>query len=147
MNTRRVALSMSMLVALTLSSLGLGGCGGGGGGGNEIVVPPGQSLVIITVDYAGGVPTANQIRLTVHNGGAGDIDLYYPIAAPGPPILAGSTLGVQVPNMVMGLLDLTVRGLDATRNPVGKGTGQAMLVPDAIVYKTVTLEPCGATGC
>ena len=136
MNARRVA------IALALASLGLGGCGAGGNGDE---VPDGQSLVVITVSLEAGVPELHQIWVAVHSGGAGDVDLYYP-TTPGGPIASGSTLGLLVPETITGLLDLVLRGLDASRLAVARGNGQAMIVPGGRVAQTIVLSACG-TGC
>jgi hypothetical protein len=140
MNARRLTL------VLALASLDFGACGSdGGGGGGDDIPAPGQSLAIITVIYNAGVPEVRQIWVTAHASGQRDVDLRYPMVPAGP-IKSGSTLGILVPNAIGTMLDLTLRGLDAGQNPVARGTGQAILVPDSKVEKTITLDPCGTSG-
>ena len=143
MNARR------LMLVFALASLGLCACGGDGSNGNGDEIPEGQSLVVITVNLAEGLPEIRQIWVAAHNGMLGDVDLNYPMT-PGGPITSGATLGILVPDTT-GLLDLVLRGLNAPLAsggmPVARGSGQAMIMQGSQrVYRTFLLEACGTSG-
>ncbi len=140
-----------LTLVLALVSLGFGACGGGAGGDE---IPEGQTLVVVTVTLADGLPEVRQIQVHAHNGAAGDVDLYFPTMVGGP-IASGATLGILVPKTIMvpnmiTLLDLVLRGLTDSLPagiPVARGSGQAMITPGATrVQTTILLEACGTSG-
>jgi len=131
-------------VLALLLAFAIGACGDGGGSG---MTPEPQSVVVITVNIAAGVPELHQIRVAAHLGSAGmDADLYYP-TTPGGPIASGSTLALLIPITRMGLLDLVLYGLDASQTMVARGNGQTTISVGKSVYTTITLNVCGASGC
>ena len=135
--------------ALVLSALavGLGAGAGGCGGGQAGDSTNGESVVIITVNFAPGVPEVNQIRVNAHLGAEGvdSGDLLFP-TSPRSSIPSGSTLALLISPLHMGLMDLIVYGLDAGQNPVARGTEQTMIRVGERVNVTVTLMPCSSSG-
>jgi hypothetical protein len=135
----RLALALPVLFAFAI-----GACG------SDAAPPPPpevQSIVVITVNIAAGVPELHQIRVAAHLGSAGmDADLYYP-PSPGGAIQSGSTLAILIPTSRMGLLDLILYGLDANQTMVARGNGQTTISVGMRVDTTITLSVCGAGGC
>jgi hypothetical protein len=130
-----------LALALVLAT-GAPACGGAGQAQGED-----QSVVVITVNIAAGVPELRQIRVAAHLGSAGmDADLYYP-TSPGGPIPSGATLALLIPTTRSGLLDLILFGLDGSGNMVARGNGQTTIAVGERVDTTITLGPCGASGC
>jgi hypothetical protein len=135
----RRALMLSALVVVL--GAGAGGCGGQTGDSTN-----GESVVVITVIYAPGVPEVNQIQVNAHlAAGADSGDLLFP-NSPRSAIPSGSTLALLIPTTRMGLLDLIVVGLDASQNPVARGTGQTTIRVGEQVTVSVTVMPCSSSG-
>jgi len=135
----RARLALPLLFAFAI-----GACGG------DAPPPPPpevQSVVVITVNIAAGVPELHQIRVAAHLGSAGmDADLYYP-PSPGGAIQSGATLAILIPSTRMGLLDLILYGLDANQTMVARGNGQTTIAVNQRVDTTITLSVCGTGGC
>jgi hypothetical protein len=139
-----IARRLLLLSGLTLL-LGAGASGCGAQTGDDGT--NGDSVVIITVNFAPGVPEVNQIRVNAHLGteGVDSGDLLFP-TSPRSAIPTGSTLALVISPLHMGLLDLIVYGLDAGQNPVARGTGQTMIKVGQRVTVTITLMPCSSSG-
>ena len=104
-----------------------------------------QSVVVITLNFAGDVPELRQIRVNAHLGSAGmDAELYFPTTPTAGPIPAGATLALLIPTTRSGLLDLIVYGLDAGQNPVARGNGQTTIAVGDRVDTTITLSACAS---
>ena len=118
---------------------GAGACGDNGGG----ATPEEQSIVVIMLNLAAGVPELRQIRVNAHLANpAMDTDLYFP-AAPAGPIQSGATLALLIPITRSGLLDLIVFGLDAVGTAVARGNGQTTIAVGDRVDYTISLSACG----
>ena len=135
----RLAPALALALAMAFAT---GACGDAAPPAPEV-----QSIVVITVNIAAGVPELHQIRVAAHLGSAGmDADLYYP-TSPGGPIPSGATLAMLIPTTRSGLLDLVLYGLDASQTMVARGNGQTTIAVGKSVYTTITLSVCGAGGC
>jgi hypothetical protein len=131
--------SRALVWALALL-LGAAGCGDGTAQPQED-----QSVVVITVNFAGGVPELRQIRVAAHLASGGvDAELFFPVTPTAAPIPAGSTLALLIPTTRSGLLDFVVHGLDAGQNRVARGSGQTTIAVGDRVNATVTLSPCSS---
>jgi len=135
---RRGRLMMTLVMALLVSA-GAGGCGDSGGG----ATPEEQSIVVITLNLAAGVPELRQIRVNAHLANpAMDTDLFFP-TVPAGPIQSGATLALLIPITRSGLLDLIVFGLDAGGTAVARGNGQTTIAVGDRVDYTISLSACG----
>jgi len=120
-----------------------GATGCGDGGGNAQTEEP--SIVVIQVNFGGGVPELRQIKVAAHLGSAGmDAELFFPTSPNPTPIPAGATLALLIPTTRSGLLDLIVYGLDANQTPVARGNGQTTIAVGDRVDVTITLTACAA---
>ena len=136
---RRGRLMMTLVLALLVSA-GAGACGGDGG---VVPIPEEQSIVVITLNLAAGVPELRQVQVKAHLANpAMDTDLFFP-TVPAGPIQSGATLALLIPITRMGLLDLIIFGLDAGGTAVARGNGQTtIMVGDRVDY-TISLSACG----
>jgi hypothetical protein len=133
----RRALTLAPLLALLIGAVA---CGDGTTQPQED-----QSIVVITVNFEGGVPELRQIRVAAHLGSGGvDAELFFPVTPTAAPIPAGSTLALLIPTTRSGLLDLTLHGLDAGQNRVARGSGQTTIQVGKRVDVAITLSPCSS---
>ena len=133
----------TVLALALMAALGVPACGSDAGGGIDT---KGQSVVVITLDIMDGVPDLHQIRVHAHlaNPAMDTTPLFPPDRTPGP-IASGATLALLLPTTFMGLLDLTLDGLDNSGQTVANGKGQATLAVGGRTY--VSIMMCPAPGC
>ena len=134
---RRRSFLLAPVLALALL-LGAGGCGGDGG---EAPQEEDLSVVVIQVSFTSNVPTMYQVQVRAHLGGLNDNVLTFPITKTDRPIQSGDTMALLIPITRMGMLDLTLSGLDANGGTVATGSGQVPIVVGGQAYKTIMLDP------
>ncbi|HMF44851.1 MAG TPA: hypothetical protein VKQ32_29465 [Polyangia bacterium] len=130
------------LAVLALALL-VGGAGCGAGNG---VDTGGNSVVIVHLDIAAGLPDLYQIEVDAHLGSAGNNNtLYFPSMQP---IQSGATLGLLIKPTIKDSLDLMLYGDDSGGRRAAVGMGQVNpIVVGGTANKTISLGACPASGC
>ena len=131
---RRISLPLLGLALALL--LGTGACGG-----SEAAPEEDLSVVVIQVTFNSNVPTMYQVQVRAHLGGLTDSVLTFPNSATGRAIQSGDTMALLIPTTRMGMLDLSISGLDANGRAVAAGNGQAIIAVGDRVDVTIVLSP------